>query len=106
MPNTIVRRLATVGAMVALAVGTVALTAPAAQAAPATTSVVTAAPAGQDLGATALPAKPEPRHINGYWSFVGAFPDPVTCAIAGATTGRQFYCAFYFFFWGLNVWTP
>ena len=27
----------------------------------------------------------------------------MTCTITGATTGRPFYCGFYFFFWGLNV---
>ena len=38
------------------------------------------------------------------WQLVGIFPDPGTCTVAGITTGKPFFCGFYFFFWGLNVW--
>ena len=36
---------------------------------------------------------------------VGVFPDPITCAIAGVSTGQAFYCSWIFPFplWALNV---
>lgn len=69
---------------------------PAGASAPAVNAAVAAAPA------VAPAANPAPALAS--WRLVGIFPDPATCAIAGATTGRPFYCGFYFFFWGLNVW--
>jgi len=60
------------------------------------------APAGA-AAPTAAPAVTPAKAAAVSWNLVGVFPDPVTCTIAGATTGRPFYCGFYFFFWGLNV---
>ena len=52
---------------------------------------------------TTAPAVTPAKAAAVSWNLVGVFPNPVTCTIAGATTGRPFYCGFYFFFWGLNV---
>ena len=90
-----------IGRVAALTVAAATLGFGAAQASPAGASTpavkaVAAAPA------VAPAANPAPALAS--WRLVGIFPDPATCAIAGATTGRPFYCSFYFFFWGLNVW--
>ena len=34
---------------------------------------------------------------------VGLYPDPIVCTLAGLTTGRSFYCSWYWFLWQLHV---
>jgi hypothetical protein len=105
MKSVLVRRLSATMAAAALAlVAAAALPAATAQAAPASTTV--AAVQQADLAAAPAVSQATMAAKAGYWELVGIFPDPITCAIAGATTGRSFYCGFYFFFWGLNVWNP
>jgi hypothetical protein len=105
MTSVLVRRLSATMAAAALAlVAAAALPGATAQAAPASPTVAVVQQAdlasAPSLGLAPMAAK------AGYWELVGVFPDPITCTIAGATTGRNFYCGFYFFFWGLNVWNP
>src|SRR3954451_5351803 len=97
-PATDRRRISRVAALAAviatLGIGSL-------QAAPAGASARATAPAVATAHAAAHPASPHLAAST--WNLVGIFPDPVTCTIAGATTGRPYYCGFYFFFWGLNV---
>ena len=60
--------------------------------------------------ATAAPATAAPQASVGVlpaaapvYTTVGIFPDPLSCTLAGITTGRPFYCSWWWFVWALNV---
>ena len=106
MASTLVRRIATLAAAAAFTLLPMAvLPATAGYAAPAGASAAVPAPPRAAVPLSG-PRADQVRPAAGYWEFVAPFPDPVSCAIFGATTGRQFYCGWYVFFWGLNVWHP
>src|SRR4051794_20452812 len=101
-------RIASVAVATVLAAGAAVATTTSAEAAPtsvpASTAAVHRAVAAVGTGTAAsvrsAPALPAAAPV---YSLVGIFPDPFTCTLAGISTGRPFYCGFYFFFWGLNV---
>jgi hypothetical protein len=107
------RRLVRAGAigatLAAVGIGAIDAAPISAAASPASTSVVataapsahvsTGAPSAVDALAPTVHFSQSARSSN----LVGIFPGPISCAIAGATTGLPFFCGFYFFFWGLNV---
>jgi hypothetical protein len=96
MTSALARRFATLATATVLAFTPMAVvSANAAQAAPTGSTATT-------VDKTERPVQAD--KAAGGWVLVGVFPDPLSCSIAGATTGRSFFCGFYFVFWGLNVW--
>ena len=47
---------------------------------------------------------PRPLSAFGHWEYRGSYPDPITCNIAGISSGRQYVCTWQVFWWSLWTW--
>jgi hypothetical protein len=61
---------------------------------------------GTTTAASAASAEPVARPVAAKadtWEWAGSYPEPIVCNIAGATSGRDWYCSWSFLWWDLYL---